>query len=240
MSGHSRWSQIKHKKAITDQKKGRIFGKLAKAISIAARGNPDPRTNMRLKSAIESARAVNMPGDNIDRAVKKVSEKAGADLQEIQVEAMGPGNVAVIVTAITDNKNRTITELKIILAEHNARMASEGSLLWMFRKSGVIRMSIGELSQDQESGLELRCIEAGAGDIRKDDGVLYVYTGQDDLESVKSRLSQGGVSFLSAGLELVPSSPVEIRDEDVLEKLDNLFESLDENEDVQDIFSNLS
>jgi len=136
MSGHSKWSQIKHKKAIVDAKKGVVFGKLAKAISIAARGNPDPSTNLRLKGEIERARAANMPSDNIERAIRRVADKNASELSEVEVHLIGPGGVGIIVEAVTDNSNRTIMELKTLAAELGGRMAGQGTLSWMFRREG--------------------------------------------------------------------------------------------------------
>lgn len=135
MSGHSKWSQIKHKKGAADAKKGVMFGKFAKAISVAARGNPDPAKNFRLKTEVDRARAANMPTDSIQRAIQRVTDKDAAALHEIQVEFIGPGGAAIIVAAITDNSNRTINELKILATKHGARMVGQGSLLWMFQKS---------------------------------------------------------------------------------------------------------
>lgn len=132
MSGHSRWSQIKHKKGLTDQKRGQLFSKLSKAITLAARKGTDPKTNVALANAIEQARSMNMPNDNVERAVKKVSEKGSAQLEEIMVEAIGPSGVALRIKGVTDNKNRTISEIKNILSDHNAKMVQPGSIAWMF------------------------------------------------------------------------------------------------------------
>lgn len=135
MSGHSKWSQIKHKKALVDAKKGASFGKIARAISIAAKGNPDPATNLRLKGEIEKARAANMPNDNIERAIKRVGEKDAESLTDVQLEGIGPGGVAIIVRAITDNSNRTINELKQLLGKFGSRMTGPGSVAWMFTRT---------------------------------------------------------------------------------------------------------
>jgi YebC/PmpR family DNA-binding regulatory protein len=132
MSGHSKWSQIKHKKGATDQKRGQLFSKLSKNITLAARNGTDPKTNSALGNAIEQARAMNMPKDNIERAIKRVSDKAAAQLQEIVVEAIGPGGVALKIKGVTDNSSRTIAEVKKILGEHNAKMVQPGSISWMF------------------------------------------------------------------------------------------------------------
>lgn len=134
MSGHNKWAQIKHKKAVVDARKGKVFGKLARAIAIAARDNPDPSTNLRLKGEIERAREVNMPSDNIERAIRRVSDKNAASLGEVRLELIGPGNAALIITAITDNSNRTINELKQLVAKMGARMTGQGSVAWMFQK----------------------------------------------------------------------------------------------------------
>ena len=133
MSGHNRWSQIKHKKGTSDAKKGVVFGKLAKAISIAARDNPDPGTNLRLKGEIDRARAVNMPNENIDRAVERFADKSAAALIEVQLECIGPGGVAIVVSAITDNSNRTISELKQLIAQRGGKTVPPGSVMWMMK-----------------------------------------------------------------------------------------------------------
>lgn len=137
MSGHSKWSQIKHKKAISDQKRSAAFGKLARLITIAARGNPDSKTNMRLKAAVDQARAANMPLDNIERAIQRTADKSQTALDEIRIEALGPGGAAIMISAITDNRNRTIAELRTLLANHGAKVVAEGSLVWMLRAEPV-------------------------------------------------------------------------------------------------------
>jgi len=138
MSGHSKWSSIKHKKGITDQKRGQLFSKLSKNITLAARNGSDPKTNNTLANAIEQARAMNMPKDNIDRAIKKFSDKSSAQLQEVVVEAIGPGGVALRIKGVTDNSNRTITELRKILTDHHAKMVQPRSIDWMFHTPAVI------------------------------------------------------------------------------------------------------
>jgi YebC/PmpR family DNA-binding regulatory protein len=157
MSGHSKWSQIKHKKGAADAKKGIAFGKLARAISVAARGNPDPTKNLRLKAEIDRARAVNMPNDSIQRAIQRVTDKASAALNEVQLEFIGTGGAAIIVSAITDNSNRTINELKQLATKPGARMVGQGSLLWMFQKSseGLVATVPAPIpNQDDQQKLE--------------------------------------------------------------------------------------
>jgi len=137
MSGHNKWAQIKHKKALTDKKRSAEFGKLAQAITIAARDNPDPKTNLRLKGIIDKARSLNMPNENVERAIRRVSDRSAAALEEIIFEIIVPNNIACIVTAITDNRNRTLNELRTLAAGLNARVAESGSLLWMFKRTGT-------------------------------------------------------------------------------------------------------
>ncbi len=142
MAGHSKWSQIKHKKGLSDQAKGALFSKLARAISLAARGNPDPKTNLNLARAIERARELNMPNESIERAVKRVHDRSQAQLEELRLEALGPGGVALIILVIADNKNRSLAEIKSVLAEHGAHLVHEGSLLWMFKKDNPVQVPI--------------------------------------------------------------------------------------------------
>ncbi len=154
MSGHSRWSQIKHKKGVADQKKGQLFSKLSKVISIAARRGTDPEVNMELKNAIEKAREANMPKDNIERAIKRVADKNAAQLEELVIEAIGPESLALIITAITDNKNRTMAEIKKILAEFNYK---QGSVMWTFIKQGkdfIPQYPIEKISEETKNNLE--------------------------------------------------------------------------------------
>ncbi|MBX4211695.1 MAG: YebC/PmpR family DNA-binding transcriptional regulator [Candidatus Yanofskybacteria bacterium] len=137
MSGHNKWAQIKHKKALTDKKRSAEFGKLAQAIAVAARDNSDPKTNMKLKAIVEKARSMNMPNENIERAIKRVSDRSANALEELVIEIITPFNIACIATAITDNRNRTLNELRTLVASFNARMAESGSLMWMFKRNGA-------------------------------------------------------------------------------------------------------
>lgn len=242
MSGHNKWQQIRHKKGISDQKKGQIFSKLAKIISIASRDGADPENNPKLKSAIEKARFFNMPNDNIEKAIKKVSDKA-SELEELTIEAIAPGGVSVIINAISDNKNRTIAEIKNILAKHEAKMTESGSIGWMFDHQGVIRiipeidLENKKLDQIEES-LELKLIEAGADDIKKEDDTIVVYTKPEKLDEIKNNIINAGLVVESSQLELYPKTEVKIDDGVVKEKLNKLFEALDEHDDVQEIYSN--
>ncbi len=178
MSGHSKWSQIKYKKQLSDQKRSAEFAKLSRAISIAARGNPDPKTNARLKAAVDKAREFNMPNDNMERAIKQTSEKSDASLKEMTLEILAPGNVACIVIAITDNQNRTISELKTLAGKFQARIVNPGSLIWMFKKIAT-----------------------------------------------------------PAGIEYIPNAPIP-PDPENEQQLEAFLSTLDDHEDIQDVFTN--
>lgn len=168
MSGHSKWSQIKHKKGITDQKRGQLFSKLSKAITLAARKGSDPKTNAALSGAIEQAKSVNMPNDNIERAIRKISDKSAAQLEEILIEAIGPGGVALQIKSVTDNKNRTIAEVKKILTDHHTKMVQPGSINWMFGNP---------VSIDKKTQIQL-------------DELFEALDNQDDVNDVVSNLKQ--------------------------------------------------
>lgn len=239
MSGHNKWAQIKHKKAATDKKRAQVFSKLSRAISIAARGNPDPDTNARLKSEIDRARAVNMPIENIERAIRRVSEKDATTLEALQLEILGPAGLALIVSAITDNPNRTIGEVRKLASDHGAKMAQEGSLSWMFKKMGIITFPVAPLSVGQAERLELTAIDAGAIDVAADNEQVTVYTQPEDLDVVRGMLGAAGFMPTDAVLSLVPASrvPVPPTARDLLEAL---ISALDDHEDVQDVYVNAS
>ncbi len=233
MSGHNKWAQIKHKKAITDKKKGQVFSKISREITIAARGNPDIKSNYRLKGVVDKARAINMPQENIERAIKRVSEKDTVELIELQIEAIGPGNVALIVTAITDSRNRTMNELRILLAKLNVRLGQEGSLSWMFKKVGALYYPKSAANLE---ALELAAIESGAEDVQEQPDTIIIYTRPEDLGRVQKELENIAPAEES-GLELRPTSLVHLSPQDK-ERLDHIIEALDDNDDVQDIFTN--
>jgi YebC/PmpR family DNA-binding regulatory protein len=232
MAGHSKWAQIKRKKAVADAKRGALFGKLARAISVAARGNPDPATNLRLKGEVERARAVNMPADSIDRAIRRVTEKESATLEEVTIEIVGPAGSAIIAQGITDNTNRTVHEVKQLATKHGARMAGEGSLLWMFRVTGIIRIPIA--GQD-EAALQLAAIDAGATDVSLIDGFLVVACEPADFERVRGALP---APASEATLELIPTTTTPLPSPADQEKLGALMDALDDLEDIQHVFTN--
>jgi YebC/PmpR family DNA-binding regulatory protein len=230
MSGHSHWSTIKHKKGAADAKRGKLFSKLSKAITIAAKNGIDPEMNPNLRVAIDQAKKANMPNDNIEKAIKRGdSETQGEILEEFIFEAYGPEKSAVIITGITDNKNRALNEIKIILNQHNAKMAQEGSVKWQFDNKGIIT-----IRAENKEEIELKAIEAGAEDIQEqEDNILEIYTKPEDLNKVKEKLN---IEPESTILGWVAKEEIEVKNEQAIEKL---FEALDDNDDVQEIYSNV-
>jgi len=243
MSGHSKWSTIKHKKSLNDQKRSQIFSKISKIISIAAKDDPDPSSNSKLKSAMEKARAVNMPNVNIERAIKKASDKDAAQLTQIQLEIIGPSQVAIIVEAITDNANRTLSEIKQILIKNGAKLAEPGAISWMFDMLGVIKTPLIAGAENKKQDLsveevELQIIEAGAEDIKKEGDTMIVYTKPELLEPVKSIIKEAGLDIEYAEIEMVPKTTVVVDDPSAQKELERLFEILDDHDEVGSIFSN--
>lgn len=238
MSGHSHFKTVMHKKGAEDQKRGKIFSKLARMISVAAREGANPETNTKLRQALEEAKSFNLPRGNIERAIKKGTGELGEEkLEEINYEAFGPGGIAVIIEGITDNKNRTLSEIKQILKKYGGKLAESGSVRWLFERKGVITLSV--ITQDRED-LELKAIEAGAEDIylHKTEDILDVYTKPEELEKIKKNLETQGFKIESTSLDWVSREQVEIPEEEK-EKCEKFFEELSENDAVQDIYSNL-
>ncbi len=238
MSGHSHFKTVKARKDSEDAKKGKIFSKLAKVISLAAKGNPDPFINSKLRMAIEKSKEFNMPKENIEMAIKKGSgELGGEQLEEVVFEAFGPGGVALIIEGITDNKNRTLGEIKQILNQNNGKLAGEGAVQWMFEKKGVIAIN-NEAKNINKEQLEMDAIEAGADDIVWHETEIDVYTKTDDLEKVKKGLLDKNYKIESSSLGLIGKDNVAV-DEKTKSALQRIFEELDENDAVQNTYSNL-
>lgn len=240
MSGHSHSKTILHKKQITDAKRGKIFSKLSRQISVATReGGGNPETNPKLRLAIEQARTFNMPSGNIERAIKRgTGELEGAKLEEVTYEAYGPGGIAIIVEGITDNKNRALGEVKQILAQAGGKLADAGSVQWLFERKGVIEVRSMKYEDKNKEDLELLTIDAGAEDFRWRDNFLEIYTKVEDLEKVKKNLEDQGIKIESTSLDWVAKEEIELPEKDK-EKCQKLFEALDESETVQEIYSNL-
>ena len=242
MSGHSHSKKIKREKAITDQKRGQMFSKMARVIWLAVKeGGINPETNSKLKIAIEKAKGFNLPRENIERAIKQATGGGQeANLEEVLYEAYGPGGIAIIIEGITDNKNRTLGEVKQILSQNNGKLVGEGAVRWLFEKRGVITVIFDSQPSSIKSReeLELAVIEAGAEDIRWYGDDLEVYTMPGNLEKIKKTLEEKLVKIDSFSLDWVAKETVDL-DEKQKEACQKLFEALDENEAVQEIYSNL-
>ena len=238
MSGHSKWSTIKHKKAAKDAKKGKLFTKFIKEITVAARmGGGDLNSNPRLRTAVLSARAQSMPGENIERAIKKgTGELEGVTYEEIQYEGYGPGGVAIIAQVLTDNKNRTVSEIRRLFAKHGGNLGETGSVAWMFEKKGLIAV---EKSQVEEDRLMDVVLDAGAEDVREEDEIFEVVTRPEDCEKVKERLDQEKIPVSSAQVTLVPKNTVDVDAKNV-EQVLKLSEELEDHDDVQNVAANFN
>src|SRR6266487_5928300 len=236
MSGHSRWSQIKRKKGKADVERGKLFSRILREITVAAKhGGGDPKGNLRLKAAIESAKAANMPADNIKRAVQKgTGELPGEQYEEITYEGYGPGGVAVLVRVLTDNKNRTGPEIRHIFEKQSGRMGTSNCVAWMFDRRGVIQVD-GEKSKEDEV-LE-QALEAGATDVRTVEKVFEITTAPDEMESVRQSLEAKGLPVLEAQASMVPQSTVRGEGKDAAAVL-RLIEALEDQDDVQAVYSN--
>ncbi|MDP3963738.1 MAG: YebC/PmpR family DNA-binding transcriptional regulator, partial [bacterium] len=213
--------------------------KMARIIVIAARERGgDPATNSTLRMVIEKARGANMPADNIERAIKRATGEGASDaLEGFLYEAFGPGGAAILVEGITDNKNRTLPEVRKIITEHGGRMADPGSLQWMFERKGYLELATSN-QQPVTSEMELKVIDAGAEDLKQTDAGLVVYTAPEKLMEVKKSLEGAGIAVGETGFEYIAKNPVSVSDEKVREQLEKFFEVLDEHDDVQEIYSN--
>jgi YebC/PmpR family DNA-binding regulatory protein len=236
MSGHSKWSSIKHKKAATDAKRGQLFTKLARAIQVAAReGGQDPAGNAALATAIEKAREASMPKDNIQRAIDK-GTGAGADadaFEAVTYEGYGPGGVAILVEALTDNRNRTSSDIRHLFTKHGGNLGEPGSVAWIFEKKGEIVVDAERFSEDDL----FPAIDAGAEDVNLDQSVYEVVTEPGTFTAVRDALKEAGVEFESAELTMRPTTQVEI-DEGQVGQVVRLIEGLEENDDVQAVHAN--
>jgi YebC/PmpR family DNA-binding regulatory protein len=237
MSGHNRWSKIKHKKGASDAKKSKVWTKVIKEITISARSGGDPGGNPRLRAAIDKARAVNMPNDTIDRAVKKgTGELGGVNYEEFSFEAYGPGGTAILMEIMTDNRNRTTGEIRSLLTKNNGNLGSSGSVAYMFKKLGVVVYDKTAVSEDKVTEA---AIELGADDVRTEDDVITVITEPKELERIRDGLKVAGLPEpISAEVAMVPQNKVHLtgRDAEVALKL---LDALEDSDDVQNVYSNL-
>lgn len=238
MSGHSKWSTIKRTKGAADAKRGLLFSKLGKRISIAVRegGGGDPASNFKLRVAIEKAKEVSMPNDNIERAIKKgLGTDGGQAIEEVVYEGYGPFGTAFIIEAATDNKNRTVSSIKHILSKNNGNLGASGSVAWQFSTRGQILVERGE---EDMAELELAAIDAGAEDVKESGEGLEIYAKPEDLEKVKSALSENGAKVVSSEVVKESSQTVELANEEERQKVGALYDELENDEDVIGVHTN--
>jgi len=236
MSGHSRWSQIKRKKGKTDVQRGKLFSKILREITVAARnGGGDPKVNMRLKAAMESAKEANMPQDNVKRAVQKgTGELPGESYEEINYEGYGPGGVAVLIRVLTDNRNRTAPEIRHVFEKHGGHMGSAGAVSWIFERKGIIQVDAERIGEDD---LLTQALEAGATDMKRVEKVFEIVTAPGEMDAVRAALEQHRVPVLRAEVMFLPQSTVRVDGKDAPAVL-RLIEALEELDDVQAVYSN--
>jgi len=236
VSGHSKWAQIKRKKAKNDQQRGKLFSKLIREITTAARvGGGDPKGNMRLKAAFEEAKAVNLPADTLKRAIQKgTGELPGETYEEVTYEGYGPGGVAVMIRVLTDNKNRTAPEIRHAFTKFGGNLGEVGSVGWMFERKGVIQVDASRVDEDELFALAL---DAGAADMRRADGAYEIATGPSELEGVRRVLEERGVPIQSAEVAYVPQSTVRLGGKEAQQVL-RMVEGLEDLEDVQQVYAN--
>ena len=236
MSGHSKWHSIKHKKAKVDAQRGRIFTKLIKEITVAARmGGGDPEMNPRLRVAITAAKAANMPAKNVDNAIKKgTGEMPGVVYEDVTYEGYGPGGVAMFLEAVTDNKNRTVAEVRHLFSKYGGNMGENGSVAWMFERKGMI--TIPAENYDEDELFEI-AIEAGAEEMEKEDDKYIIYTAFEDFNDVRSALEEKSVTIETAELTRIPSNTVSLSGKGA-EQLMKLMNVLDEHDDIQNVYAN--
>jgi YebC/PmpR family DNA-binding regulatory protein len=237
MAGHSKWAGIKHKKAIIDAKRGKIFTKIAREITVASRlGGPDPASNPRLRTAVLKGRGVSMPNDNIDRAIKKGSgDLDGVAYKEVSYEGYGAGGIAVMVEAMTDNINRTVPEIRSIFGKAGGQMGENGCVSWMFLRKGVIIVSRDEADEDS---LMETALEAGAEDMTAEAEVYEIHTPADDLETVREALEAKGIKMESVEVSMIPQNTVAVDDIDQARKVMRLMDNLEDHDDVQNVWAN--
>ena len=236
MSGHSRWSQIKRKKGKADVQRGKLFSKILREITVAARnGGGDPKANMRLKAAIEMTKEANMPQDNIKRAIQKgTGELPGESYEEITYEGYAPGGVAVLIHVLTDNRNRTGPELRHVFEKQGGNLGSAGAVAWMFERQGMIQVDAEKIGEDD---LLAKALDAGATDMRRAEKVFEITTAPAEMDRVREALQRAGVPVLEARVTYVPRSTVRVEGKDATSVV-RLIEALEELDDVQSVYAN--
>ena len=238
MSGHSKWSSIKHKKGAADAKRGQLFSKLSRAIMVAAKeGGADPAGNLALQNAIEKARSYSMPKENIERAIAKGAgaDAEGANFETVVYEGYGPDGVAVLVEAVTDNRNRTASEVRHVFSRHGGNLGTTGAVAWQFERRGVVLVAADGVDEDE---LVLVAAEAGADDVELDGSSYVISSPPEATSAVRQALEDGGFPVESSELAMIPKTTVAIDDEATARRVMKLVEGLEETEDVQDVYSN--
>ena len=238
MSGHSKWSSIKHKKGAADAKRGKLFSKLSRAIMVAAKeGGADPATNLALQNAIQKARDNSMPKDNIERAVARGAGASvdGEAYETVTYEGYGDGGVAVFVEALTDNRNRTAAEVRHIFAKNDGNLGTSGTVAWLFERKGVVIVAADSVDEDE---LMLVAAEGGAEDVNEDGSSCEVISAPDDFAAVRAALEAAGITLESAELTMLPKTTVAVENESTAKKLLRLMDALEENDDVQAVYAN--
>ena len=238
MAGHSKWSNIKNKKGRTDAERGKIFTKIGRQIAVAVKeGGSDPETNPRLRDAIATAKAANMPNDNINRSIKRASGDLGnVTYEEVTYEGYGPGGVAVIVDALTDNRNRTAGEMRYIFDRNGGNLGATGCVSWMFDRKGIL--VIEESQETDEEDLMLQALEYGAEDMELDDGIFEILMNPADFSDVRKGLEEAGYTIASGEVAMIPQNLVDLSDKEYEEAL-GMFEKLEDHDDVQKVYFNL-
>src|SRR6478672_10517323 len=238
MSGHSKWSSIKHKKGAADAKRGKLFSKLSRAIIVAAKeGGPDPGGNLALQNAIEKARSYSMPKDNIERAIARGSgaESDAQAFETVVYEGYGPNGVAVIVEALTDNRKRTASEVRHAFDKNDGNLGTSGAVAWLFERRGLVLVAADGVDEDE---LTLAAAEGGADDVSLDGSTFQVSADAESLSAVRSALEEAGFEVESSELTMVPKTTVEVDDESAAKKILRLIDQLEDNDDVQDVYAN--
>ena len=235
MAGHSHWAGIKHKKGKADKQRSAIFSKLSREITVAAKlGDKNPDMNSRLRSAIQAARSANMPKDNIERAIDKSSITADSNFENIRYEGFGPAKTAIVITTLTDNKNRTASNLRTIFQKHGGGLGTQGSASHNFLQLGVIKINKGEIDEEKVFNL---ATDAGANDCIFHNNYYEIHTNNDEIYDVKNQLEKGISNFISTEIEWVPINKINLNEEDK-EKMNKFLEILEEDDDVQNVFTN--
>ncbi len=238
MSGHSKWSSIKHKKGAADKKRGQLFSKLSRALIVAAReGGPDPAANLALQNAVEKAKSYSMPKDNIERAIARGSgaDADAAAYETVIYEGYGSGGVAVLVEALTDNRNRTASDVRQAFTKHDGNLGASGAVAWQFERRGIVLVGADGVDEDE---LTLAAAEGGAEDVQLDGSTFEITAAPEDLTTVREAVEAAGFTVDSAELTMVPKTTVEVADENTAKKILRLIDALEENDDVQDVYSN--